>query len=421
MLSVALGAHEILFIFADLNRCSFALGHDLGHGHDKHFGEMGRDMAFKKSHKIAGGILLAVVLYFAMSALFRGDAPEEKQDEPLSAAEQTPLVTAATSRAVMHPALLEIRGRTAPDRAVVVRAETSGRVLSLPVPEGQTVKAGQIICALEVKARQAQVEQARANLASRQLEYEAAQTLEDKGYRSATATKAAKATYDAARAGLKAAEAELENTRLRAPFSGLLDSRPVDRGDLLSTGQACGTVVDLNPIVITGYVTEGEAQRLKAGQSATAVLSTGNTVTGTVRFVARTPEDTTKTFRVEVEVPNPTLSIATGASAVAKVAVGEAMAHKVPPSILSLNAEGQVGVRILDESDIVRFVPVEILEETSEAVWIGGLEDEARIITVGQDYVREGKAARVQATGVPTQGAERVSAPEEPANEAPAP
>lgn len=352
-------------------------------------------MKLRKSHMIAGLIALAVIAYFLLSAIFRGGG-EGQEANVESQADKIPLVTVKDSRAQPHPRVVEIRGRTEPERTVVVRAETSGRVMRLPVAEGAYVKAGQVICTLEVRARQAQLDQAQANLKARDLEYQAALKLQEKGFRSENATQAVKAARDAALAGVRVAQAELENTRLRAPFSGILDSLPVDKGDLLSPGQPCGTVVDLNPIVIVGNVTEVEAQSLKAGQSAQAELSTGEVVTGKIAFVAKTPDDTTKTFRVEINVPNPNAAVPSGALAITKISVGETMAHQVPPAILALNADGDVGMRILDNQNIVHFKVVTVLDEKDQSMWVAGLPDQARIITVGQDYVKEGKQVRTQ-------------------------
>ena len=350
----------------------------------------------KKSHKIAAGIGIVVILYFGLSALFRPDPNGHNGDKDVqSEADKIPLVSVKHSTAETHETQLEIRGRTEPYRAVVIRAETSGRVTALPVREGRFVRAGQTICGLEVKARQAQLDQARANLRARELEYEAAQRLQVKGYRSENATLAAKANRDAALAGVRAAQAEMANTRVRAPYAGILDSRPVELGDLLTPGQPCGTIVDLNPIEIIGNVTETEAVILKKGQMVKANLTTGERIDGVVTFVARTPDPATKTFRVEITVDNPKGEIPAGVSAMAKVVTGEALAHSIPPAVLSLNSAGQLGLRVLNTSNIVEFHPVTVVADDTEIVWVTGLPESARIIVVGQDYVAEGKEARI--------------------------
>lgn len=59
--------------------------------------------------------------------------------------------------------------------------------------------------------------------------------------------------------------------------------------------------------------------------------------------------------------------------------------------ILTLNDAGEIGVRVLDDGDKVRFVPVTILGGDDKGVWLAGLPDKVRVIVAGQDYVVEGQ------------------------------
>lgn len=357
-------------------------------------------MRIKKSYGIAGFIAVAVVAYFALNAIF-GSKDKDDQDNgapgPKSQAEQIQTVIAVAQTAQDHADEVALRGRTEPVRAVVVRAETGGRVAHLPVPKGAFVKAGQTLCGLEVSARQAQLDQARANLRAKELEYAGSQELEAKGFRSTNATLAAKAARDAALAMVRAAEVEIAHTRITAPYAGVFDDRAVEVGDVLAPGQACGTVVDLNPILVVANATEAEALKIKPGVTGHAKLVNGATISGRIRFVARNPDETTKTYRVELEVANPKFEIPAGVASDLRVATGMIEAHRISPAILALNAAGQVGIRIVDSGNIVRFVPIRLIEETAEGVWVTGLPKVARIITVGQDFVSEGKPVKVAA------------------------
>jgi multidrug efflux system membrane fusion protein len=354
-------------------------------------------MRLKRSHIIAAVIAASVLLYFGVNAVLgngkKQDAP--KPEASKSTVDEPPAVVVQTLTATPHVADVVLRGRTTPVRAVVVRSETGGRVVSLPVPKGAMVKAGQLLCGLEVNARQAQVDQARANLRARELEYAGSQELEAKGFRSTNATLAAKAARDAALAGVRAAEDEMGNTRIVAPYTGVFDDRAVELGDVLANGQACGTVVDLNPILVTANATEAETLHLSVGMPGRAKLVTGQEVTGRIRFVARAPDEVTKTYTVELEVANPNFAIPVGVAAELRVGADTVPAHRISPSILALDATGKVGIRILDAGDIVRFAPVQVLEETPDGIWVAGLPAVARVITVGQDFVAEGKKAKV--------------------------
>ncbi len=70
-------------------------------------------------------------------------------------------------------------------------------------------------------------------------------------------------------------------------------------------------------------------------------------------------------------------------------------AHSLPPSILVLSQEGKIGVRTVDEKNRVRFIPVDILTDSPQGVWVSGLPETVRVISVGQEYVSHNQLVRV--------------------------
>jgi multidrug efflux system membrane fusion protein len=99
----------------------------------------------------------------------------------------------------------------------------------------------------------------------------------------------------------------------------------------------------------------------------------------------------TRTFAVELEVPNPDGTLPAGVTAEIQITGGTAMAHKISPSLLSLETDGTIGVKTLDDQDQVVFHPVEIARSQTDGIWVTGLPETARIITVGQGYVLAGQ------------------------------
>ena len=132
------------------------------------------------------------------------------------------------------------------------------------------------------------------------------------------------------------------------------------------------------------------------GAWATATLVSGQTIGGTVRFVARDADPATRTYRIEISVRNPGGAVRSGFSADVKIDAGVGPAHLAPVSALVLDAQGRQGLRYLVAGNKVAFAPVTVLEETPQGVWVAGLTGQARIITVGQSYVSEGQVVRVQ-------------------------
>ncbi|HHS94401.1 MAG TPA: efflux RND transporter periplasmic adaptor subunit [Rhodobacterales bacterium] len=344
-----------------------------------------------------------------------------------------------------------LRGRTEAARAVDLRAETSGKVVSPPTPKGTLVSAGDVLCEIDMGTRAASLAEARARLAeaeanapsaaARVREAEArvteaqtnldnAQSLFDDGYAAETRLISAKAAMESARAGLVGAEAgaasaqaaieaarralaeieqDIANTRIAAPFDGVLESDTAELGSLLQPGGACARVLVLDPIKLVGFVAESSVDRVALGALAGARLSSGREVVGQVTFLSRSADPTTRTFRVEAEVANTDLTIRDGQSAEIAIQSTGRMAHLLPQSALALDDEGTLGVRVaapVEGADgggeagpspeyVARFVPVTLLRDSPEGVWLAGLPQNALVIVVGQDFVTDGVALEI--------------------------
>jgi multidrug efflux system membrane fusion protein len=268
---------------------------------------------------------------------------------------------------------------------------------------------------LEARARipsaQATVAEAEARLEEAKINDNAARKLSEGGFASSTrvastaaSVRAAEASIQAATSGLEstqagiesaqalvaAAEREVERLTMVAPFDGLLESKTAELGSLMQPGSLCGTVLRLDPIRVVGFVPETDINRVNEGSLAGARLTTGQEVTGQVTFVSRSADPQTRTFRVEVTVPNGDLAIRDGQTAEIMISADGAAAHFLPQSSLTLNDEGTLGVRIVQDGGIVAFKAVELLRDGTDGIWVGGLPDKADVIVVGHEFVIEG-------------------------------
>jgi multidrug efflux system membrane fusion protein len=278
---------------------------------------------------------------------------------------------------------------------VVVRSETAGVVAQAPAREGSAVRKGDVLCKLAVDARQASLDQAKAQYRSMQLQHQANVELAAKGYRSQTQVLDMQSKLDAAQAGVRQAEIALAQVNIRAPFAGVFDHRDAEVGTYLSPGQPCGTMIELNPLLVVGDVPETEAAKLRVGAPATAKLVSGQVLNGRIRFVAQDADPQTRTYHLEVAVANPRLDVRSGLSAELRIGTGAGPAHLVPVSSLVLDSAGRQGVRYAVAGDRVAFAPVTIVEETPNGVWVTGLKGPVRLITVGQSFVADGQKVRV--------------------------
>lgn len=350
-------------------------------------------MRLKSQYIFIIALVGAVVLFFIGRSLFGGDS--EKAQAKAPAANAIPSVQAKLTPETIREVEVSIRGRTEAARTVIVRSETAGVVAAAPALEGSFVRQGQVLCRLSVDARQASLDQARAALKSRQLQRQAAATLAEKGYRSETQVLEAQANLDAAMAGVRAAEIALHQVEIRAPFAGVFDRRDAEIGTYLSPGQPCGTMIELNPLLIVGDVPETQAGNLRAGAPASARLVDGKVMSGRVRYVARDADPQTRTYRVEVTVPNTGNGARSGLSADLRIAAGAGAAHLVPVSALVLDSAGRQGVRYVLADNRVAFAPVTVLEETPQGMWVSGLKGPVNVVTVGQSFVADGEKVRV--------------------------
>ena len=185
---------------------------------------------------------------------------------------------------------------------------------------------------------------------------------------------------------------EIARTTLLAPFEGIIGAGHVELGDFVRIGDVAATIVDLDPILAVGSVSERQIGGLRKGGVAEVTLVDGTSHTGAIRFIAPVADPQTRTYRVELEIENSNYGIRDGITADIRFPLGEARAHLASPSILTQNDDGIVGVRSVDSEDIVRFKPVEILADEPRGVWLGGLPDRVRLIVVGQEFVIDRRA-----------------------------
>ena len=282
------------------------------------------------------------------------------------------------------------RGRTDINRMVDVKAEVMGRIAEVVAVEGSFVKAGAILAKLDLRDRLERLAEAKAVVAQREIEYDAAKRLRAKGFRAQTKTAESAAQLESAKANLASMEVALDRTVIRAPFSGILELRHVELGDFVDMGDPIARVVDRSPILVIANVSERDIGFINTKTTADVTLATGETLDGSLKFIASMADDATRTFRVEFRAPNPGLKIRAGVTAELKISVDAVPAHFVSPAVLTLNDEGKLGVKLVNNQNKVEFHPADIISDEPDGVWLGGLPQTIRVITVGQEYVREG-------------------------------
>ena len=308
-----------------------------------------------------------------------------------------------------------LRGKTENKRTVEVKSELAGRVIDRPVDRGAAVEAGDLLCRLSLDDRMVALNEARAALEQATIEYEGSLRLKERGFQSETAIAQAKARLASAEADLTRRRLDLERTYVRAPFGGIVEDVHLEVGDYVGPGSACATIVDLDPMLLVGRVPEKDVQRLAAHQSVRGLLSDGREITGPITFIGQQSDAATRTYAVEVEVPNPDYALRSGITTEIHIPVDQVMAQKVSPAIFSLDDQGHIGIRTVNAQNRVEYYPVEIVRSDVDGVWVSGLPDVATIITVGQELVVSGEEVEISyepATELPARNAPTTAAPE---------
>ena len=285
---------------------------------------------------------------------------------------------------------ITVNGRTAPARVVDLNAETDGRVTSIGAERGDRFDAGDVIVRLDERDRRARLAQAEATVKQRELEFDARAKLKSDSYVSEAQLQEADALLEMAKAELTRARLDLDYMVIRAPFDGALQDRQVEIGDFVKLGDPVATIVDDRTLIVRASIAEYEAHFVRKGGAGSAKLADGQIVNGTIRYIAPVADEATRTFNVELEVDNTAGSLRAGITAEMMIPAETIYAQKISPSLLTLDDEGNLGIKIVNDAGIVEFHTADIAMSSSEGVWIAGLPHSANIITVGQGFVNEG-------------------------------
>lgn len=335
----------------------------------------------------------------------------QRNEEKTGANAELPSVRTQVFSAQPMPIEVPLRGRTQAKASVTAVAETAGAVDVVHVTKGQRVAVGDKLCTLDqgtrvaaVSQAQAGVDQANAALAQAQLNFDTNADLRKRGLAAANTANAAevalaqaKAGVSQAVAGLDNAKAELDRTEITAKVAGLVQDPLAIVGSMLNAGSPCATIVQLDPLIFAGMVPEKHIGLAKLGLAATIKTVTGQSVEGKVTYIASQADNATRAFPVEIEIANPDFAIKDGVTAEATVDIGAAPGHLLPQSVLTLDDDGTLGVRTV-ENGTVAFYPVTIVSDTRQGVWVTGLPASAEVITVGQESVTAGQAVKASPT-----------------------
>ena len=343
-----------------------------------------------RSWFVSAGIITVVTIWVLSGQIGGSEETEQAAAETVATATLRNAVRVRTQSAEEVMRTIVVNGKTAPARITHLAAETDGRVDYVGAERGASLNTGDLIVRLDERDRSARLTQARATVRQREVEYAAREQLKSESYVSESQVQEAIALLETARAELTRAQLDLGYMAVRAPFPGALQARHVEVGDFVKRGDPIATYVDNRSIIVSANVSEFDTKYVHVDETAEARLATGETVRGRIRYVAPVADEATRTFTVELEVANANGNLRAGGTAELRIPAQTVLAHRVSPSLLTLDDAGNVGVKIINDRGEVEFVVADIALSSNDGVWIAGLPATATIITVGQGYVTSG-------------------------------
>lgn len=339
----------------------------------------------ERPYIIAISITLILVLWMS-SGLMQAQEIPEKVDKQKNV---IPKVKVETFSATEVRDTIELYGRTEPDRITTLKAEINGKIDQVLAKRGSKVSKGQVIARLEVNDLEVQLKRSKALLAQREIEYSGAKKLSADGYQGQVQVSSAAANLAAVKADIKRYQIAIDNTIIRAPFDGVLNTRYVEQGDYVKSGDNIAMIADLDPLVVRAHVTENQVSQLSVGQKADIRLLNKTPMNGDVRYIASVADDNTNTFKIEIKINNEDYRLLAGISSEVNIALEQVPAIKISPALLALDEMGNIGVKTVEDS-IVVFTPIDVVKSENDGMWLTGLGQKADIITLGQGFVRAG-------------------------------
>ena len=340
-------------------------------------------------------VLMAAAIVLLMAAWMASGMQDDSKPAPV--AQQSTQKKALMKVKVRHSharnveQLVRVQGQVEANRSILLKAEIDGSVEALMADEGQRLKAGEQLLQITADYRSAQLAEARALLKQRKSDLAASSNLNKRGLQSESKLFSDQAAVQAAEAQLAKIEYELRNTQVVAPFAGVLNSRQVELGDYLKAGDVMAELVDDATVKVTGQVPQHNIGSLEEDLPVDVVLSNGQKMAGRLAFIAPVADSATRSYRVEVQIPNPEHLRIIGLSATLLLPAGEARGHLLPASVLGLDAAGDLQVKLINNENRVSSAIVNIIRTDSDGFWLSGLDDDIRIITTGQDFVSVGE------------------------------
>ena len=288
---------------------------------------------------------------------------------------------------------LKFSGFSEASRIVIIKSQVEGKVSSKSFEKGKFYKAGSQLVLIDPEDKIARLKEMEALLNQRKKEYEVAEKLFKKGFRSEVKLSESRTNFENALALYEKSQVELNNTKILIPFDSTIEDSFIELGDYVKKGDKIAKIVDLDPIFVKVNVTENVINNLKLNQ-ATSIIISDKSYEGLISYISKTSDPLTRNFRVEIKINNKQKQIISGLSSEVRINLSKEDAYFIPSSLISLDDQGKIGIKVVQEKKVL-FLTIDIISDTGNGYWVNSnsknnLED-YMLITQGHEYVMEGE------------------------------
>jgi RND family efflux transporter MFP subunit len=351
---------------------------------------------------IAAAIGIAVILLVAFVMMRGGNKPA-----PTAAGGQIPTVTVVVPGRSEVGRVVTASGPLGAKRDQPVGiAGTGGRVIRVLVDAGSWVRAGQVLAVVDrsVQAQQAaqqaaSIEAAKAQAALAQSDYDRAIALQGRGFISKAEIDAKKASRDAAYAQVRVAQAQLGATRAQigqldvvAPSAGLILSRSVELGQIVSPGSgALFHLAEGGQMEMRAQLSQQDLADVHVGMPAQVTpVGSATAITGSVWQVAPVIDPTSRLGDVRIAVPY-SPAMRPGGFAQARISSGTTTAPLLPQSAVLSDDKGNY-VYVVNAKNEVERRPIQIGTVDDRGVTIAsGLSGNERVVLSAGPFLNPGQ------------------------------
>lgn len=341
--------------------------------------------------RIVNKTLIILVIFaslFGMTQLLqaKNNAPPMKQMPPA-------VVDFAVAKQIQWQPSTNVTGSLNAINGIMVKSETSGRVTKIYFKSGEFIKQGEPLIQIYPDILQAELQKAQTQLDLSKLDYERALKLYDKKYVSKSDIDKARTDVTSNEAQVQQLQAELDQTLIKAPFSGQLGLRQVSVGDFLTPGSEIVNLEELDPIRVDFSIPEIYLSQIKVGQTVNVNSRAypNDHFVGKIYAVNSVIDPDSRSLDVRASIPNNEYKLLPGAFVEVNVLFGNLeQVIVVPQTAIVYMPDKNIVYKVLNNKAVATTVTLGEKLDNDLIIITSGLKLNDPIVSDGQVKIQDG-------------------------------